>query len=261
MVLGKYTTAAFASAMAVGLCGPAFAVPINLTTDGSSYTQGKVTFTAKDFAPTAGTGVINPFLTIQNNTIEEGYNSGLSNSGFEFDEKRSPGFTRALTFGNLVEDSGFYSLFGDWNEPNGGGKDTLSFLTFDIWADTDGQNNSFGTGAFTADNLLFSLGTQIDTVDFSGGSGQGDMEIKIEKSLFDGIAADSFFMLHVVLGKNCTGSQPNLVCTGYASDGGFEEFATEVKTPLAPVPLPAAGWLLIAGLGGLAAVRRRKRPA
>lgn len=30
------------------------------------------------------------------------------------------------------------------------------------------------------------------------------------------------------------------------------------ETP-APVPLPAAGWLMIAGLGGLAALRRRKR--
>lgn len=29
--------------------------------------------------------------------------------------------------------------------------------------------------------------------------------------------------------------------------------------PPAPVPLPAAGWLMVAGLGGLAALRRRKR--
>lgn len=29
--------------------------------------------------------------------------------------------------------------------------------------------------------------------------------------------------------------------------------------PLTPVPLPAAGWLLLAGLGGLAAAKRRKK--
>ncbi len=31
--------------------------------------------------------------------------------------------------------------------------------------------------------------------------------------------------------------------------------------PVAPVPLPAAGWLMIAGLGALAAVRRRRKAA
>ncbi len=259
MVYGRYTIAALASSMAFGFCGGAVAATIDLTADGSSHTESGVTFTAKDFAPTAGTGVINPFLTVQNKDIESGYNSSLSNSDFEFDEKRSPGFTRELTFGNLVLDNGFYYLLGDWNEPNGNGQDTLSFLTFDIWADADGKNNSFGTGAFSADNLLFSLGNQIDTIDFAGGSGQVDMEIKIAESVFNGVAADSFFMLNVVIGRNCTGNGPSQVCVGnYETGGGFEEFATEVKTPSAPVPLPAAGWLLIAGLGGLAAMRRRK---
>ena len=34
---------------------------------------------------------------------------------------------------------------------------------------------------------------------------------------------------------------------------------TSVTPPLAPVPLPAAGWMLIAGLGGLVAAGRRKK--
>lgn len=33
------------------------------------------------------------------------------------------------------------------------------------------------------------------------------------------------------------------------------------KASVAPIPLPAAGWLMIAGLGGLAALRRKKKAA
>jgi hypothetical protein len=45
------------------------------------------------------------------------------------------------------------------------------------------------------------------------------------------------------------------------SGGGY--FTGDVVTsgPLAPVPLPAAAWLLISGLGGLGALARRRRTA
>lgn len=39
--------------------------------------------------------------------------------------------------------------------------------------------------------------------------------------------------------------------------GGFDVAGVQVQ----PVPLPAAGWLLLAGFGGLAALRQRKRNA
>ena len=43
------------------------------------------------------------------------------------------------------------------------------------------------------------------------------------------------------------------------NDPGLSNYGT-ISTPNV-IPLPAAGWLLIAGLGGLAAVKRRKRAA
>lgn len=35
--------------------------------------------------------------------------------------------------------------------------------------------------------------------------------------------------------------------------------AASVKLDVAPIPLPAAGWMLLAGLGGIAAMKRRKK--
>jgi len=42
---------------------------------------------------------------------------------------------------------------------------------------------------------------------------------------------------------------------------GSDRPAFEFSNVVTPVPLPAAGWLMLAGFGGLAALRRRKRAA
>lgn len=52
-----------------------------------------------------------------------------------------------------------------------------------------------------------------------------------------------------------TGSMFLLGATGDHDDWKFKG----VKVDVSPVPLPAAGWMLLAGLGGLAAMKRRKK--
>lgn len=43
--------------------------------------------------------------------------------------------------------------------------------------------------------------------------------------------------------------------------GGVTGYSVLVTGEVSPVPLPAAGWLMLAGLGGLAALRRRRTAA
>ena len=157
-------------------------------------------------------------------------------------------------------------MFADWNEPNGGGQDTLSILTFEVWIDEDGRNVSEGTGSFSATELIYSLSHQIDTVDFSGGSGQQDMSILLDVDLFEGADPNDYFMVYAVLGWNCeTTRRGGTTCEGgFETSGGFEEFSAVLgegtpPPPPPPIPLPAAGWMLLGGLGGLAALRRKKK--
>jgi hypothetical protein len=56
----------------------------------------------------------------------------------------------------------------------------------------------------------------------------------------------------VVTGGCCVGSSTDSLAWGRA-------FTMDLITPTV-VPVPAAGWLIIAGLGSLAALRRRRTP-
>ena len=47
----------------------------------------------------------------------------------------------------------------------------------------------------------------------------------------------------------------------FSGEGGTNSADVQAVFTVAPVPLPAAGWLLLGGLGGLAALRRRQKKA
>jgi len=66
---------------------------------------------------------------------------------------------------------------------------------------------------------------------------------------------------------SCSSANPLLDCTLNGSDWFLAENQTSTLgiyaniSAVAPIPLPAAGWLMIAGLGGLAALRRLRKAA
>ena len=86
----------------------------------SSGTINGAIFQTNDEHPT-GTGVYNPFMTIQNNGWEQGYNSSTGN----FDTKREPQWNHEIKFSDLQAKrrpsmaSVYFGFSVDINEPNG----------------------------------------------------------------------------------------------------------------------------------------------
>ena len=98
-----------------------------------------------------GTGYIKPFLRVQNDPNEQGYNTS---GGTPFDDKAGP-WTHDLTFADLMTTAvtiggqNYFKLLVDINEP-GGSKSTLSldqlqFYTSKVGSQTTTSISSLGT--------------------------------------------------------------------------------------------------------------------
>jgi len=91
----------------------------------------------------------------------------------------------------------------------------------------------------------------------SQSDGFGHLGPLFQYSDFGLSAGDSFSFTNILVSFNVNSVTPTRFTTSQARtrfNGASISFE-----PVPAVPLPAAGWLLIAGLGGLAALRRRSR--
>lgn len=154
---------------------------------------------------------------------------GSPTSGFVPSDSPAGTTPTVLPFGNVF-------LTGDFDDDT---NMTMSFATnltgisFDI-ADIDGSGGDLETFVFTA--MLG--GSVVDTVTKTGpGAVDGEVvEISFADMLFDSVSI--------------VGTTPN----GTRNIGwGIDNIETT------PVPLPAAGLMLVTALGGMAAMRRRKK--
>jgi hypothetical protein len=200
-----------------------------------------------------GTGVIQPFLRVQANGTEQGYNTS---GGTPFDDKAGI-WTHDLQYSALqtstvtMGGTQYFQLLLDVNEPNGS-KSTISLDSLQIYTSSQ--------GSLTTTNIS-SLGTLRYNLDAGGdnsvsmdaarnhGSGSGDIYVYIPTSLFAGTNATDFIYLYSAFGN------ADMMPTG----GGFEEWALVTHA----TPIPEVGALfpilgLMAAIFSTEVLRRRR---
>ncbi len=212
---------------------------------------GTAIFTT-DFTQPAGTGVFDPFLSIQANGTEEGYNT----SAGAFDTKREPQWNHELTLGDLrqtttsINGVDYFSFTIDINEPNAGDKSLISLDALQIYA-------SNKTGIHTQN--LSQIGTKVFDLDLptnnyvlyndaNSGSGEADIAFFIPVSAFAGLSDSTIIYMYQHFGSYFSSEATA------TTQGGFEE--TRLAVNIRPVPEPSA-ILPLAGVLGFALTSRR----
>lgn len=221
-----------------------------------------------------GTGVIQPFLTIQRNGYEHGYNT---DGVMEFDQKRQPGWTRSLLLNEIEpvsmtvngQTNQYIKFLLDINEPNGGGNALLSLNVLQLFVTNDANifgyqgyspipGSNFTTGAgtdgFSNATKVYDLDALQDytvnlNYDNASGSGSGDLYVYIPYSVIAG-RTETNLVLYSSFGV------PD------QSGAGFEEWAVSTQAQSLPetaVPLPpvALGGIVLMGATFLKRLRSR----
>lgn len=222
-------------------------------------------FQINDPQSSTGTGVIGPFLRLQANGSEQGYNS--SNNA-NFDTKTGI-WTHDLQIGDLkaaLNNPNYVSFLVDVNQTNS--NPNISLDRLQIWAsptqisssqsinttDSNGNfNGSLGTLLWTLDNPAWTGNTDnsILYTDGMSGSGSGDIRFFVPASIFYGLPTAEYIYMYQQWGTT----------SGYQTNGGFEETYSigQYVIPEASSLIPL-GLVMAFGIG-LHCLRRRSSPA
>jgi hypothetical protein len=231
----------------------------DLTGKGSNAIVAGAFFQQIDSQST-GSGLINPFLTIQKNKTEQGYNTdGSFEKGFDMTRD---GFNRSLKLSEApiveINNTAYRQFLLDINEPNNKGDERLSLDSLKIYQ--AGTSNIDSFAAIQKSPLVYDLGAAwIGLADLNSGSGSGDYFVYIPSADFSADTSLNYIYLYSQFGKH----------SGWESSGGFEEWAVlnnqELVNPDNKVPLqtPEPGSLLLLATGvvglGFVAIRKLKR--
>lgn len=191
------------------------------------------TFERYDPDPATGTGVFQPFVRIQGNGVEKGYNT---DGAVEF-ETKSGLWTHSIKLEDIYVSEGSLEFLLDINQYQGGEGEFLSLDVMEIYLSASPNLDYYSSGLGT---LIYDLGdnwVKMNNTLFKPGSGTGDVRVLIPQN--PAWNTDFYLYLYSEFGGN----------EGFSANSGFEEWGT--------VPEPATICLL--GLGALALFRIRKK--
>ncbi len=208
---------------------------MDLTTRGAEASANGALFRQCDAQPT-GTGVIRAFVRVQGassgTSVEQGYNT--DGRPLQFDENKSPQFTRSLTLGQVptvnVNGVDYREFLLDINQKSS--SPLLSLDELRIYVGAAGNLTGYDSTTKTLAGLspLYDMDGAGDVTvkmnyRLNSGSGSGDVFVLIPDSAFAGQPGENFVYLYSRFGGS------------YAANSGFEEWAVRSTANSNPPPV------------------------
>jgi hypothetical protein len=236
--------------------GPALGAPdvvYDLTGPGSVVGPGAGGEIWESYDPdkSTGTGIFTPFLRIQNNGVEKGFNT----DGTPQWDTKNPPWTHSLMLTDVpyleVGGVGYREFLMDADQ-EGGDDRYLSIdelvIRLEATDNLTAYDSAFsGPVVFDLDSGGVDRSVLVNASLFASGSGTGDLRVLIPDASF--VGTNPYVYLYALMGENVV------------ANDGFEEWAIRVGgTPPPPpvVPVPGAILLGALGIGGVGLLRQRK---
>ncbi len=253
--------------------------PIDLTGLGNTWTGADGVIWNESITSPTGTGVYNPFLRLQNDPTEQGFNTNYGGPADNVGSDKPPlddkggVWTRAIQMQNIgtVTKGGidYYQFTLDINEPGTYPEAYLSLDEVKIYTVAAGVGmDKLATWSDVVSNgtLRYDMdGTANQEVyldaNLQQGSGHDDMEMLIPVTKFGTAAATDYMYFYSAFGGAGLQWQSNKgLVDATGSESGFEEWhALQGTTPPPNIPEPSVLLMLGGGLFGLIGSKIRQK--